>query len=666
MWQRATQGTSRAMMIRDASSNLYIVTRQTHLLGRRLVIQKVNALNQVQWTQETFESGSGDVQFQVRDLALTSTRLHVLAQAREGAGETTYVSSLRLALNLNTGAIDDLSSTTTEYSAIAAGGNVVAMSSISMGNGSIELIDATSLASIFVFGVGAVVSMDDLVVDSGGAAYGVSTLADGTGKLTKVIAGSSPYTAVIDADDMTDETVRRVAVDGALNRVYAVTDGTFDGDPFDKDVRLFGVNATTGAVDFTEIIGGTLQDDAFAEMTVLGGQGIVTSLFIGPTTTRLGRTQSNGDFVWDLDLTNSLGSYRSHAFDADGNVLLLHGQSATQARISRVNVATGSLIDELLATIGDGAVPLQIFSDAAGNFFINADTSVSSTVSRIQPADLNISNPLVIGGVVANASIVLASPATGDQTWTLTSSNPSAASVPATVVVPNAASSANFTITTFPVAVNTNVSINARRNGFILQKTVTLVASVILSVGVSPNVVIGGVATTGTVTLTGGAPTGGKLTSLSTNKPAVASVPATVNVQAGNSSVEFAITTFGVNANQGVVITATTGAVSKTAFFAVNAPSLTGISIAPGSVQGGQNATLTLNINGIAPSGGFSILLFSGVPALVVLSASANIPAGAVTHNVNVPTTAVTSSTNVLIFATRSGIYKTTTITVTP
>jgi hypothetical protein len=129
---------------------------------------------------------------------------------------------------------------------------------------------------------------------------------------------------------------------------------------------------------------------------------------------------------------------------------------------------------------------------------------------------------------------------------------------------------------------------------------------------------------------------------------------------------EFAITTFGVNANQGVVITATTGAVSKTAFFAVNAPSLTGISIAPGSVQGGQNATLTLNINGIAPSGGFSILLFSGVPALVVLSASANIPAGAVTHNVNVPTTAVTSSTNVLIFATRSGIYKTTTITLTP
>jgi hypothetical protein len=361
-----------------------------------------------------------------------------------------------------------------------------------------------------------------------------------------------------------------------------------------------------------------------------------------------------------------MGDHRSHAFDADGNVLLLHGQSATQARISRVNVANGSLIDELLVTVGDGLVPLQLFSDAAGNFYVNADTSTTSTIARIQPADLNISNPLVIGGVGTSASILLASPASGDQTWSLTSSNPAAASVPATVVVPNNSSSANFNITTFPVAANSNVSINARFNGFIVQKTVTLVASVISSVSVSPNVVIGGVATAGTVTLTGGAPAGGKLTTLSTNKPEVASVPASVNVPAGSSTVGFAITTFGVNANQGVVVTATTGAVSKTAFFAVNAPSLTSISIAPGSVQGGQSATLTLNINGIAPTGGFSILLFSGVPALVVLSASASIPAGAVTHNVNVPTNAVTSNTLVLIFATRSGIYKTTTITLTP
>jgi len=299
------------MMVRDASSNLYVVTRQTHLLGRRLVIQKVNALNQVQWTQETFEAGLGDIQYQVRDLELTATRLHVLAHSREGAGDGNYVSSLRLALNSATGAVDSSSTTATQYTAIASGGNVLAMSSLSAGTGTIELFDATSLASLYSFGVGAAERMDDLVVDPSGAAYGASTLADGTGKLTNVVVGSSPYSAVIDADDMTDEVIRRVAVDPSVNRVYVVTDGTFDGDPFDQDVRLFGINATTGAIDFTEIIGGTLQDDAFAEMTLVGGQGVITSLLIGTTTTRLGRTHSNGDFVSDLDLTNSLGSFRA-------------------------------------------------------------------------------------------------------------------------------------------------------------------------------------------------------------------------------------------------------------------------------------------------------------------------------------------------------------------
>lgn len=666
IWQRVAEETSKAMMVRDASSNLYIVTRQVHLLGRKLVIQKINALNQVQWTQEFAETGATDTQFQIRDLALSATRLHVLAHARTSFGEGAYVSSLRLALNSTTGAVDQSNSGAAQYTAIATGGNTLAMSSISGGNGTIELFDASTLASLFSFGVGAVADMEDLEVDAAGAAYGVSTLADGTGKLTKVVSGSSPFTTVIDADDVTDEFVRRVAVDSSVNRVYVVTDATFDGDPFDKDVRLFGLNATTGALDFTEIIGGTLQDDFFASLMLLPGQGIVTSLWIGPTTTRLGRTQSNGDFAWDLDLPNSLGSCRSHALDADGNVLLLHAQSTTQARVTRANVSTGALIDELIVALGDNVDPCQLFTDSAGNFYVNADASKNTIVTRLQPADLNITSPLVIGGVTSGAVITLASAASGNQTWNLTSSNPSAASVPGTVVVNNGASSANFTITTSPVTVNTNVSINARYNGFITQKTITLVASVISSVVVSPNVVIGGVPTNGTVNLTGGAPSGGKSVSLSSNKPAVASVPASVTVPAGASSAGFAITTFAVNANQGVVVTATTGATTKTAFFAVNAPSLTSISIAPGSIKGGQSATLTLNINGIAPAGGFSIVLISGVPAIVILSASASVPAGAVTHNVNVPTTAVTSSTNVVIFATRSGIYRTATITVTP
>jgi hypothetical protein len=59
-------------------------------------------------------------------------------------------------------------------------------------------------------------------------------------------------------------------------------------------------------------------------------------------------------------------------------------------------------------------------------------------------------------------------------------------------------------------------------------------------------------------------------------------------------------------------------------------------------------------------------VLFSGAPAIVFAPAAASVNAGQTTRNVSLPTAAVTSSTNVLIFATRSGIFKTATLTVTP
>jgi hypothetical protein len=216
------------------------------------------------------------------------------------------------------------------------------------------------------------------------------------------------------------------------------------------------------------------------------------------------------------------------------------------------------------------------------------------------------------------------------------------------------------------VASNTNVSVNIRYGGFINQVALTLVPSLPVSLSIAPQVVIGGVPTTGTVNLGGQALNGGQTITLASNKPLVASVPANVVVPAGQSSANFPITTYGVNSNQGVVITATQGAVSRTAFFAVNAPSLTSISVNPTTLKGGVTGTLTLNISGVAPTGGFSIVLVSGAPGIVFLSASASVNAGQTSRTVSVPTAAVTSNTAVTIFATRSGIYRTTTLTVTP
>jgi hypothetical protein len=93
---------------------------------------------------------------------------------------------------------------------------------------------------------------------------------------------------------------------------------------------------------------------------------------------------------------------------------------------------------------------------------------------------------------------------------------------------------------------------------------------------------------------------------------------------------------------------------------------LNSISISPGTLKGGVTGALTLNLNGIAPLGGFSIVLVSGAPGIVFLPAAASVTAGLSARNVSVPTAPVAATTNVMIFATRSGIYKTTMLTVTP
>lgn len=94
-------------------------------------------------------------------------------------------------------------------------------------------------------------------------------------------------------------------------------------------------------------------------------------------------------------------------------------------------------------------------------------------------------------------------------------------------------------------------------------------------VSVSPTSVVGGSTAQGTVALTGGAPSGGALVSLSSANPSVAAVPSSVTVAAGASSATFAVTTSAVAANTSVVITATYGGVSRTTTVTVTPASST-------------------------------------------------------------------------------------------
>ena len=126
------------------------------------------------------------------------------------------------------------------------------------------------------------------------------------------------------------------------------------------------------------------------------------------------------------------------------------------------------------------------------------------------------------------------------------------------------------------------------------------------SLGVSPSSVAGGSASTGTVKLSGPAPSGGAVVSLSSSNTSVASVPASVTVGSGATSATFAITTSAVTVSTLVTVSASYAGVTRTATLTVTPPvavALSSLGVNPSSVVGGSPSTGTVTLSGPAPSG---------------------------------------------------------------
>ena len=199
----------------------------------------------------------------------------------------------------------------------------------------------------------------------------------------------------------------------------------------------------------------------------------------------------------------------------------------------------------------------------------------------------------------------------------------------------------------------------------------SLTESVTLSsVALSPTSVTGGSSSTGTVTLSGPAPSYGVPVDLLSSSASVATVPSNVTVAGGASSATFTVSTSAVAASTPVTITASYAGVSKTASLTVMpaqaGPALSSLTLNPASVTGGaQSSTGTVTLSGPALTGGAQVLLSSDNAAASV-SSSVTVPAGASSATFTVSTSAVTSSTPVTISASYTGVTKTASLTVAP
>jgi hypothetical protein len=186
-------------------------------------------------------------------------------------------------------------------------------------------------------------------------------------------------------------------------------------------------------------------------------------------------------------------------------------------------------------------------------------------------ADLTVNPTSITGGGSAIATVRLSAPQSGATVIALSTPAPSnVATMPSSVTVPAGATSVSFTVATFPVTSQFNMNIFADLAGSPGQQALLLImpspatGPTLAAVSVNPTNVVGGNASTGTVSLSAAAPSGGFAVALSDNS-AAASTPASLTVPAGATSATFTVTTVAVSTSTIATVTATAGGTSRTA-----------------------------------------------------------------------------------------------------
>jgi hypothetical protein len=209
----------------------------------------------------------------------------------------------------------------------------------------------------------------------------------------------------------------------------------------------------------------------------------------------------------------------------------------------------------------------EIFCVLLGLVAVGCGSSSSPTSpSAVSVASLTLSASSVVAGGVAQGTVTLTGPApSGGVSVSLTSSAPSVATVASTTSVSAGASTATFTITALAAG---TASITAALNGNQQSASLTVGNPVKLaSLSLSVATIIGGQQVTGTVTLTGMAPSGGAVVALTGGDPVT--VPASVTVLAGAQSADFTVTTRAVGGTITATITASFGGGASSATLAV-------------------------------------------------------------------------------------------------
>lgn len=434
---------------------------------------------------------------------------------------------------------------------------------------------------------------------------------DGTFEFSReVVVGTGM--SEIAVGDYNRDGLKDLAISGDSSQVYVLIgqgNGTFAQQP---TIRL---TADTLGVDGTDIDAADLNGDSILDLVVaIGLNGSRTAILIGhgdgsfrapqiitEPNLRIPLYQSIADYNGDgrLDLAIGLG------WGVEGLLEILHGNGdgtfqaprlylapADRSSVSGGRISAGDFNND-----GRPDLALQVTGAAPGLAALRNSTGVAS--AALAYGSVNVSPSSVAGGATAQGEISLApgavAPAGGLQ-FSLSSSNTSAATVPASVTMPAGSSSVQFNVNTRSVSSSRSVTLrvsNNRLGSRSLSLTVTPsqptptptptptprptptpiptptpVPVSLSSLTLTPASLTGGATAQGTVTLSARAPAATTVTLSSSS--ASAGVPASVTVPAGASTATFSIGTANVNSTTSATIGATLNGVTRTATLTIN------------------------------------------------------------------------------------------------
>ncbi|HSI73746.1 MAG TPA: hypothetical protein VK934_11280 [Fimbriimonas sp.] len=277
-------------------------------------------------------------------------------------------------------------------------------------------------------------------------------------------------------------------------------------------------------------------------------------------------------------------------------------------------------------------------------------------------------NPTTInGGEKAQGVVTISAPApSGGVVVNLKSSNSSVATVPSQVIVPAGASTGSFDITGQTIAVDKTVTITATRGTTSIARELT-VKGVTFTMSIQPGSVVGGRdSAMGQIVLSNPAPAGGVTIKLKSSNTAVATVPDTIVVPAGETVGTYTVATTAVSTTKSVTITATLGTNTVQAGLEVRPVGVEMVTFTPNQVQGGNTTLVTITLEAPAPAGGANVTLSASNPdVFVLMPASVQIAAGQTSVSFTVRTVRVARDLASTLTATYNGSSASATLTVT-